>query len=50
MLQDELRVLQNSSGLLVKDDSAALGLLMKIRTQELEMKAYLRGLKFLART
>lgn len=36
--------------LLVKDDSAALGLLMKIRTQELEMKAYLRGLKFLANT
>ena len=34
--------------LLVKEDPAALGKLMKIRTQELELKAYLRGLKFLA--
>jgi len=34
--------------LLVREDNAALGLLMKIRTQELELKAYLRGLKFLA--
>src|SRR5262245_45548593 len=36
--------------LLVREDNAALGLLMKIRTQELELKAYLRGLKFLANT
>ena len=34
--------------LLVKDYPAALGKLMKIRTQELELKPYLRGLKFLA--
>src|SRR5262245_46433194 len=33
---------------LVPDDSVALGELLKIRAQELELKAYVRGLKFLA--
>jgi len=33
---------------LVPDDSIALGELLKIRAQELELKAYVRGLKFLA--
>jgi len=32
---------------LVPDDSIALGELLKIRAQELELKAYIRGLKFL---
>src|SRR5215471_10882268 len=32
---------------LVPDDSIALGELLKIRAQELELKAYVRGLKFL---
>src|SRR5262245_25804606 len=32
---------------LVPDDSVALGELLKIRAQELELKAYVRGLKFL---
>jgi hypothetical protein len=31
----------------VPDDSIALGELLKIRAQELELKAYVRGLKFL---
>ena len=32
---------------LVPDDSVALGELLKIRAQELELKSYVRGLKFL---
>jgi len=32
---------------LVPDDSIALGELLKIRAQELDLKAYVRGLKFL---
>ena len=31
---------------LVADDSVALGRLLQIRSEELELKAYLRGLKF----
>jgi len=32
---------------LVADDSVALGQILKVRSQELELKAYIRGLKFL---
>ena len=46
----EERVAQCASELerLVPDDSISLGKLLKIRAQQLEMKAYIRGLKFLS--